>query len=204
MGQTTNLDEEMSDMDNMILALQMRKTGRASYAAIGKAIGCSRQSAYLKVKRALRMFQKQATDEYRESELERMDAVIAILWPEVIAGKGPSIDRYIKASQHRAELAGAYAPKQVQAINVNLDFGKLTTEQLERLARGEDLYSILSDLQSAGIVDAEVVLPTLPEPQKEEEHADTTGTVISASPSGDRASEEKSVGGDSIVPTVPV
>ena len=157
-----DVQTELDDLDNLVLALQMRKTGRASYAAIGTALGCSRQAAFAKVKKALKLYQKQATDEYRQSELERMDAVISILWPEVIAGKGPAIDRYITASKHRAELAGAYAPKQVQALNINLDFSKLSTSQLERLARGEDLYTILADISHGDIVEGEVITPKLP------------------------------------------
>ena len=206
---TPNLDEELTDMDNMVMALQMRKTGRASYAAIGKALGVSRQSAYMKVKRALRMFQKQATEEYRNSELERMDAVIAILWPQVISGNGSAIDRYIKASQHRAELAGAYAPKQVQALNINMDFSKLTTSQLERLAKGEDLYSILADISHGNeVLEGEVVAPQLPaevpfEKIKLEEVKDATDSADGhTSESGIGAETEAALRADHLLPPV--
>ena len=203
-----NLDEELTDLDNLTTALEMRRVGRSSYTAIGKALGISKQAAYQKVKRALRLFQRQATEEYRQSELERMDILIGILWPSVAAGKLGAVDRYITASKHRAELAGAYAPKQVQALNINLDFSKLSTSQLERLARGEDLYTILADISHGDIVEGEVITPKLPaevpfEKIKLEGTTDaTTSTDGHPGQSGAGAETEAGERPDSFVPGV--
>jgi hypothetical protein len=136
---------EIESLETTILALQLRKKTRASYSAIGKALGVSTSTAYKKVKQALHMFQYSAVEEYRKIELGRMEAIVAILWPEVAAGKLGSIKMFLEVSKHRAELAGAYAPKQLQMARMEIPLEKLSMTQLQRLADGEDLYSVLMD-----------------------------------------------------------
>jgi hypothetical protein len=158
-----NMQEELDGLDNFVLALEMRRTGRVSYKEIGKALGISPQAAWKKVKKGLRLFQYQAVEQYRETELDRMDALLAILWPQVAAGKLGAIDRYIVISKHRAELTGAYMPKQL-TINENrtIRFELFTMDQLDRFIAGD--VRVLKELEAAGlIIDAQAKdVPQLP------------------------------------------
>ncbi len=184
-----NQQEELDTLDSTVLALEMRRTGRNSYKAIGKALGISPQAAWKRVKRQLRAFQFQAVEQYRETELDRMDSVLAILWPQVAAGKLGAIDRYISISKHRAELTGAYMPKQIQINETRtIRFELMSMSQLDRFIAGD--ARVVKELEAAGlIVDATThdVLPAEIPPEEVKYDIDTNNYGTSQGSEGEEA-----------------
>ena len=141
-----NGDEELEALDRTLLALSMRKNGRASYQAIGKALGVSRGRAWQIVKRAMSLLKEQGAEEIRKTEMERMDGMLAILMPKVLNGEGGAMKLALDISKHRAELAGAYKSKPLESFQIPVD--KLSTSQLERLKRGDSIYDVLLEATS--------------------------------------------------------
>lgn len=126
-------------------ALELRKAG-IGYNAIAAQLGySSRSGAHKAVMTALRKTLQEPADEVRKLELERLDALLAELWKK--KEKLLYIDRILRLMERKAKLLGLDAPQRTEARNIDLD--KLTNEQLEKLANGEDIYAILTN-QSKG------------------------------------------------------
>jgi len=101
--------------ENRLKALQLRKAG-LSYEVIGRQLHCTKQNAYRLVKSALESTRKQCSEEtenLRQLEVERLDAMLASLWTPASRGDHASIDRVVKLMERRARLLGLDAPAKV-------------------------------------------------------------------------------------------
>jgi hypothetical protein len=88
------------------LAVELR-LGGMEYAEIARELGYSNKGTVWKVvQRALRDRTVERVDEYRETELARLDALQASCWDRAMAGDVPSANAVLKVMQHRARLLG--------------------------------------------------------------------------------------------------
>lgn len=98
-----------------VKAFELRKAG-ASYRAIGAALGVSEATAHRDIHAVLKRLAKQQeghAEEYRQLELERLDALIASVWSQARGDKKKNIppdlaamDRLMRLMQQRARLMG--------------------------------------------------------------------------------------------------
>ena len=142
------------------LVLGLRMSG-ATYRQIARTIaervaerkidiklpkGWDSRYAYKDVKREMERLDRdraEATDEVRRLELERLDKMLLAIWPQVRDGHLGAIDRALRISKRRGEISGL--DKQQPTQNLNIDMSTLTTEQLERIANGDNPAKVLAD-----------------------------------------------------------
>lgn len=87
-------------------ALVLRQAGH-TYEQIAKALGYAQKSgAHAAVKEALKMCFREAAEEVRALELERLDSLWITFFPLAKAGDGDSLDRCLKIMARRAMLLG--------------------------------------------------------------------------------------------------
>jgi hypothetical protein len=94
------------------MALELRKAG-ATYAAIGKTLGCTEQRAHALITGELQRLNAErceAAAEVARLELERLDALLLAVWPQAKGGDGPAIDRVLSIMARRAKLLGLDMP----------------------------------------------------------------------------------------------
>jgi hypothetical protein len=108
-------------------ALDLRKSG-LTFRKIGQRMGVTEQRAHRIVTEELaRLNAKRAEDAAAVTRLEaeRLDAILAVLWPKVEKGDLPSIDRVLSIMARRAKLLGIDAEKPggmtMQNINVGVE-----------------------------------------------------------------------------------
>jgi hypothetical protein len=104
-----------------IQALALRLEGK-TYAQIGEAMGFTEQRAHRLVTCELRRLNAKRTEqagELRRLDGERLDAMIAVLWPAVKKGRGPAIDRVLSIMHRKAKLFGLDAPTKKEVGNLD-------------------------------------------------------------------------------------
>jgi hypothetical protein len=102
-------------------ALEMRKSGM-TYRAIGAALGVSQCMAHKDVHHVIDILAREAretAEAIREIELERLDAMLAALWPAVEAGDTSSISTALRVAERRARLLGLDAPVKQEVTGAN-------------------------------------------------------------------------------------
>lgn len=110
--------------------------------------GWDERYAYKDIKRELDKLRDEMaedTEKVRTMEVERLDRMLKALWPKIESGDTKSIGKALRISSRRADLLGLDAPTQISNITKNIDLSKLSNKQLERLANGEDVVSVLID-----------------------------------------------------------
>jgi hypothetical protein len=91
-------------------ALELRKSG-ASFDVIAREIGyAGRDGAWRAVSGALRETLQQPADELRRLESERLDALLAAVWPAAMEGKRYAIECCLRIMDRRARLLGLDEP----------------------------------------------------------------------------------------------
>jgi predicted DNA-binding transcriptional regulator YafY len=113
----------------------MRARPGISIRALARALGCGQNTALrdMQAIRAEWAARRSALYESRAAEdLDRTDAAIAALWPQVLAGKGWAVDRLVSLLAYRAKVLGLESQRQ------ELDIGQTLAAYLERLAEGGD------------------------------------------------------------------
>lgn len=133
--------------------LDLRVRG-LSYNEIAERLGLSPKTPYFAVRRAflrLREEVKESTEQVRDMELVRLDEALRLCWlavGEATQVEDPlvrnrirmaAVDRTLKIQQRRAALLGLDAPPVLGSV----DLGKLSDEQIQRLAAGESVYDVL-------------------------------------------------------------
>jgi hypothetical protein len=89
-------------------ALELRLAG-LSYAEIGRRMGVSPQRAFTLVSEELARInakRAEAAAEVTRIELERLDRLLAAVWPQAESGELPAVDRVLQIMQRRARLLG--------------------------------------------------------------------------------------------------
>ena len=111
--------EEQARIDTE--ALKLRSLGW-TYQQIADQMGCTKQAASDRCKRALAAIPAEAVDEYRRIEGERLDTLLKIAMNRVVDdGKGAlfAIDRVLAIMDRRAKLLGLDAPTKTQVITLD-------------------------------------------------------------------------------------
>jgi len=102
--------------ERRIQCLELRKAG-ATYTAIGKHLGISRQAAFKHVTNALAELRAEATDQTEDLirlEVERLDQLLVGLWDRARVGGLEAVDRVLKIQARRSLLLGLDAPKRME------------------------------------------------------------------------------------------
>jgi hypothetical protein len=89
-------------------ALDLRRRGY-SFERIADALGCSVGTAHGDVKRALALAAEKLSEDASEHlalDLQRVDAMLAALWPAIEAGDPQAVEKGLKAMERRAKLLG--------------------------------------------------------------------------------------------------
>lgn len=98
-------------------AVELRKSGH-TFQQIADQLGyAGHQGAYKAVMSALKKTLQEPADELRTLELERLDAMLNSLWPQIMARNAytpRAVEVALKVMDRRAALIGLDAPKQVE------------------------------------------------------------------------------------------
>lgn len=90
---------------------------------------------------------EETKDAVRWVELQRLDAMVRAFLPQAIKGSVPHAKVMMLFMERRAAYLGLDAPKKIEhrltLDDVNAYLDKATDEQLEKLAAGEDLATVL-------------------------------------------------------------
>ncbi len=88
-------------------------------------------------------------EDVRRLELERLDELGEIFFEKVKSkGTAYALEAYLMIMEKRNRLLGLEVKEQTR--NLNFDVSKLTNEQLERIASGEDPISVLATTSQSG------------------------------------------------------
>jgi DNA-binding CsgD family transcriptional regulator len=115
MGKSTNSADRVRARDREAQALELRKAG-ATYAMIAERLEMSESGARKAVTRVLQRLIGTATEsaeEVRRLELERLDAMLLAIAPQVRGGNLGAIDRALRIMERRAKMLGTDAPSKV-------------------------------------------------------------------------------------------
>ena len=113
-------------------ALELRKAGE-TYQQIADALGYkSKCGAYKAVEGALREVIREPAEAVRELELQRLDAMLAALWPLMQTGNIQALAGCLKISERRAKLLGldesqtvGMTSSETQVVHVDIDLSKI-------------------------------------------------------------------------------
>jgi hypothetical protein len=114
---TNERTEEQAHIDTE--ALRLRSRGY-TYQQIADNMGCSKPTAFERVKRALSAIPAEAAEEYRRLENDRLDTLQAIAMHEAVTKKSmQAIDRVLHIMDRRAKLLGLDAPTRTEVITLD-------------------------------------------------------------------------------------
>lgn len=136
-------------------AVRMRQAG-ASYEAIGKKLGVSRQAAWRMVDRALTRTERDTSElaeRVRQIELLRLDRLLSSIWPAAMKGSYLAHDRVYKNMERRARYLGLDAidesANEAQWQEIAARLGLDPVEVKSELARLRAARAAQSDPQKA-------------------------------------------------------
>jgi Homeodomain-like domain len=101
--------------ERRIKAFELAKTG-ASYRAIGKALGVSRQQAYRDVVGELdrlNTLSLKGADDYRRLQLAQLEDLLNAIWPKAASGDIPAQVQALRIFERQSRLLGLDAPARV-------------------------------------------------------------------------------------------
>ena len=98
-------------------ALELRLAGH-TYQQIADALGSkSKCGAYKAVEGALREVTREPAEAVRELELQRLDAMLAALWPQMQKSDIQALAGCLRISERRCRLLGLDAPHKIDATS---------------------------------------------------------------------------------------
>lgn len=137
----------ITTVERQAQAVELRKAG-CTFQQIADQLGyAGHQGAYKAVMAALRKTLQEPSDELRTMELERLDAMLNALWPQIMARNQftpRAVEVALKVMDRRAALVGLDAPKQVEdhrTITISIMAQKLAEET------GLDEHEIVAEAQ---------------------------------------------------------
>ena len=135
-------------------ALRLRSKG-LTYQKVADLIGTSKQTAYNRVQRALAAIPKEAVDEYRKLENERLDELLEFVLKKAHDPENKAamfaVDRALAIFERKGKLNGTDAP--VKTVNITVDALDMEIIKLsaELGVDGRELESrILSEISNSG------------------------------------------------------
>lgn len=130
MGQSRASQQRLEALERQQRALELRRQG-LRYEQIAERLGVDTSTAWRLVMKAYQRTIKhndELAEFNRKLDLERLDAALSALWPQVVAGKPQAVDRLLGILERRARLLGLDAPEQVrsemivrQYVGINVD-----------------------------------------------------------------------------------
>ena len=110
------------DMINATEALRLRSKG-FTYQKVADTLGISKTAAYHRVQNALAAIPKEAVEEYRKLETERLDTMLERVMEKVTHDDGKSgflfaVDRALAIMDRRAKLLGLDSPTKHEVITL--------------------------------------------------------------------------------------
>jgi len=120
------------------LLVELRKAGW-SYDMIAYLVGSSRKKVFKELRAIMRRSSKamlNSLSEIKQLERERLDAIIASLWPDMEAGSTRAAEVVLQAMKRRAEMEGLDEPikTQNQTTSIDINVQMLPTQQLQEYA----------------------------------------------------------------------
>lgn len=106
--------KQLNAVDKQVHALELRKSGHTFEQIAAKLGYASKSGASKAVHSALKKTIQEPADELRQLEMERMDALLAALWPQAMQGSPRHAEMCLKIMDRRAAMIGLDAPKQVE------------------------------------------------------------------------------------------
>jgi len=130
--------------DRMMKALEFRKAG-LSYEEIAHRTGYKTpQAAWKAVQSALNRSLKEAGEEVRTIELQRLDAMMLPLYARAKKGELGAVDRLLKILERRAKLLGLDAPVKSTADGTVT----LTVQYVDKPKQNNGLSDLLANTPS--------------------------------------------------------
>jgi DNA-binding CsgD family transcriptional regulator len=117
--------------------MEMRKAG-ATYKQIATALNMSAGGVHNAVTTELRKFNADIADklpEFRQLELERLDAMQLYLWPKVKTGNCQAVNTVLRIMERRAKVLGTDAPIKVDAVTAVVDAAGISDQSAEEIRR---------------------------------------------------------------------
>jgi hypothetical protein len=105
-----------------------------SERALAGVIGCAQSTVHADIVAIRQAWQARRRDLYEQrvaEDLARTDAAIAAIWPKVLGGNGPAIDRLVTLLTYRARVLG------IETQRHELDIGEVLAGYLDRCAGDE-------------------------------------------------------------------
>lgn len=154
--------KQIALLDRRRMALELRIQG-GSYTQIAEAMrkqpGVSAKYnaslAFKDIQDALEELHKRTADlaqQHVTLELERMDALIAILWPKAERGDYFAIDKIMQLSQQRLKLLGLVTPAPITVLSGNVAIGgtqQNLTQNTYHTLESDDLDSTIQQLTTS-------------------------------------------------------
>lgn len=129
--QSKNSRQRVSGAVTEEQAIRLRMTG-ASYAQIGKALGCTKQNAHRAVTKALKDTKErtaESTDQLRAVQSQQIDALTMAMWPAAQKGDAKAVLAIVRLMRRRAVLMGLDAPKQTD-LTIGGEFAVEMTQEM--------------------------------------------------------------------------
>ena len=120
-------------VEKEIAIIGLRQEGYV-WREIAEQVGMSTAGVHKAYKRAMTREIVATIDEYRETEMERIDRLQRTYWQPAVEGNLRAAEFVMRCIKERSELLGLYAPLKVQAEVVTYDGTDLDRE-VERYAR---------------------------------------------------------------------
>lgn len=125
-------------------ALELRKYG-LTYSQISEELGISIQTAQKYVKAAMQAIPKEAAEDLRTLQLERLNAMYLSLWPKVQSGDERAIQTALLVMERMARYTGE---ELASRVDVNVQGGVLVIE-----GKADDFVAGLKLMAEAGMHD---------------------------------------------------
>ena len=135
-------------------ALRLRSKG-LTYQKVADLIGTSKQTAYNRVQRALAAIPKEAVDEYRKLENERLDELLEFVLKKAHDPDNKAamfaVDRALAIFERKGKLNGTDAPVKTVTVTVDALDMEIARLSAELGVDGHELESrILSEISNSG------------------------------------------------------
>lgn len=129
-----------------LIILQRHMRGK-SMRDIEKELGIPLATCQRYKQRALESIQIPTVETARKEELDRIDTIIATVWPAVESGDDKAINTYLKVSERRAKLLGLDKPIQIEQQVTEITAAERELQDLLAQAERDDALATQAVLE---------------------------------------------------------